>query len=187
MRVYVVRHGESETNKAHRWTGWLDVPLTEKGIEDAAKAGSLLAGVQFDKLYSSDLIRAKKTLETALPGQEYETSPLLREVNVGNISGKPILPFTEEEKALMAVKGYAAFDGETKEEFRGRVGGFMKRLEECGEQTVGIFCHGGWQRTFLDLVVGVNLPRPNVRCDNCTVSVFDYENGTWMLHSWINV
>ena len=31
MRVYVIRHGESETNKAKKWTGWLDVHLTDKG------------------------------------------------------------------------------------------------------------------------------------------------------------
>ena len=187
MRVYIVRHGESETNKAHRWTGWLDVPLTEKGIEDAAKAGSLLADVKFDKLYSSDLVRAKKTLETALPGREYETSHLLREVSVGNIAGKPIIAFTDEEKALMVVKGYAAFGGETKEEFRGRVEGFMKMLEGSGEETVGIFCHAGWQRTFLDLVIGMSLPRKNVQCNNCTVAIFEYENGTWSLHSWMNI
>ena len=187
MRVYVIRHGESETNKSHFWTGWLDVALTEKGIEDAKKAGKLLSGVQFDKLYSSDLVRAKRTLENALPGQKYETSTMLREVNVGNIAGKPIIPFTEEEKALMAIKGYAAFDGETKEEFRRRVEGFMKKLEESDDQTVGVFCHAGWQRTFLDLVVGITLPRDRIMCMNCTVSVFEYENGKWMLHSWINV
>jgi broad specificity phosphatase PhoE len=187
MRVYVVRHGESETNKAHCWTGWLDVPLTEKGIEDATKAGSLLVGVKFDKLYSSDLARATKTLETALPTQKYETSHLLREVNVGNIAGKPMIPFTEEEKALMAVTGYAAFGGETKEEFRGRVEAFMKKLEDSSDKTVGVFCHAGWQRTFLDLVIGVNLPRKSVQCNNCTVGIFEYENGQWSLHSWINV
>ena len=61
MRVYVVRHGESETNKIHYMTGWLDVSLTEKGREDALFARSVLEGVEFDKIYSSDLVRALQT------------------------------------------------------------------------------------------------------------------------------
>ena len=50
MKVWVVRHGESETNRDGLWTGWLDVELTEKGREDAAKAGKILAGTSFDKI-----------------------------------------------------------------------------------------------------------------------------------------
>ena len=37
MFVYVIRHGESETNLSKKWTGWLDVQLTKKGYEDAKK------------------------------------------------------------------------------------------------------------------------------------------------------
>lgn len=187
MKVYIVRHGQSVNNRDKLWSGWMDIPLTEKGVTDAKKARKVLAGVEFDKVYSSDLIRARKTLETALPGCEYETSPMLREVDAGNIAGKPIIPFTEEEKRLMNEKGYAAFGGETNEEFTDRVRGFMKKLEECDFENVAIFSHAGWLRRFLDLVIGVSLPRESVRCKNCTVGVFEYENGIWRLHSWINV
>ena len=187
MRVYIIRHGESETNKESRWTGWLDVTLTEKGIDDARRAGRLLSDVEFDKLYSSDLVRAKMTLETALPSQDYEISTALREVNVGSIAGKPIVPFTDEEKKSMSVMGYATFDGETREEFRGRVESFMKMLEKSGYRTVGIFCHAGWQKEFLRLVLGVGLQTNKVRCKNCTVAIFDFNESNWMLHSWINL
>ena len=37
MKVYVIRHGESENNRAKKWTGWADVHITEKGVEDAKK------------------------------------------------------------------------------------------------------------------------------------------------------
>lgn len=63
----------------------------------------------------------------------------------------------------------------------------MKMLETSDFKTVALFSHAGWQRTFLNLVVGVNLPRENVQCKNCTVAIFEYENDTWSLHSWINV
>lgn len=187
MKVYIVRHGQSVNNRDGLWTGWMDIPLTEKGVTDAQKAGKLLSGVELDKVYSSDLIRARQTLEAALPGCEYETSPMLREVDAGDIAGKPIIPFTAEETRLMNEKGYAAFGGETNEEFTDRVRGFMKKLEECDFENVAIFSHAGWLRSFLDLVIGVSLPRESVRCKNCTVGVFEYENGIWRLHSWINV
>jgi hypothetical protein len=111
MKVYIVRHGQSINNRDKLWSGWMDIPLTEKGVTDAQKAGKVLSGVEFDKIYSSDLIRARQTLETAIPDCDYETSPMLREVATGDITGKPIVPFTDEERLMMSEKGYAAFGG----------------------------------------------------------------------------
>ncbi|MBQ3015525.1 MAG: histidine phosphatase family protein [Clostridia bacterium] len=60
MKLYITRHGESETNKKGCWTGWLDAQLTDKGLADAELARETLRGIKFDKVYSSDLIRAKR-------------------------------------------------------------------------------------------------------------------------------
>ena len=67
-RLILVRHGESLWNKENRFTGWTDVDLTEKGIEEAYKAGELLRkeGYVFDKAYTSYLKRAVKTLNCVL-------------------------------------------------------------------------------------------------------------------------
>lgn len=61
--LILIRHGQSEWNLQNRFTGWVDVPLTEKGIEEAKKAGQLLKskGYEFDVAYSSYLQRAIKT------------------------------------------------------------------------------------------------------------------------------
>ena len=67
MKVFMVRHGESETNRNGLWTGWLDVSLTEKGREEALQVGKMLSKINFDKIYVSDLSRAKVTAEIALP------------------------------------------------------------------------------------------------------------------------
>ena len=88
MKVFVIRHGESETNRNGLWTGWLDVSLTEKGRAEAEQVGKLLSNINFDKIYASDLLRAKTTAEIALPACEYETLVELREVNVGSIAAK---------------------------------------------------------------------------------------------------
>lgn len=70
--LVLVRHGESEWNSLGKWTGWTDVDLTEKGIEDAKKAGEALKDIHFDKGYVATLKRAKKTLDEMLKvlGQE---------------------------------------------------------------------------------------------------------------------
>ena len=64
----LVRHGESEWNKLNLFTGWKDPGLTEKGIEEAHRAGRLLKaqGNAFDIAYTSDLTRAQRTLAIIL-------------------------------------------------------------------------------------------------------------------------
>lgn len=62
-KLVLVRHGESQWNQQNRFTGWADVPLSEKGEEEARKAGKLIkeAGIIFDIAFSSVLKRAIKT------------------------------------------------------------------------------------------------------------------------------
>ena len=54
-RLILVRHGQSEWNRANRFTGWVDVDLTEVGISDAREAGKLLAaeGLEVDEVHTS--------------------------------------------------------------------------------------------------------------------------------------
>src|SRR5512136_1485041 len=63
-KLVLVRHGESTWNKENRFTGWTDVDLSEKGIEEAKKAGQTLRekGFEFDVAYTSVLKRAVRTL-----------------------------------------------------------------------------------------------------------------------------
>ena len=138
MKIYVIRHGESENNLKEKWTGWYDTPLTEKGIEDAKAAGKILCGVSFDKIYASDLSRAVNTAKTALPNCEYETSALLREVNVGNLENQPSKVLNDEQLAHVFANGYEDFGGESNEHFFERVSSFAKSLESSGYENVAI-------------------------------------------------
>lgn len=64
--LVLVRHGESQWNLENRFTGWVDVPLTDTGRREAARAGALLQGTRFDIAYSSVLQRANETLDIIL-------------------------------------------------------------------------------------------------------------------------
>jgi 2,3-bisphosphoglycerate-dependent phosphoglycerate mutase len=81
-QLVIFRHGQSVWNLENKFTGWVDVELTEKGIQEAKSAGEKLKGYKFDEAYTSDLKRAQETLKLAL-----------------EISGQPDIPVTKD-KAL---------------------------------------------------------------------------------------
>ena len=186
MFVYVIRHGQSETNVSHVWTGWRDVMLTDKGVQDAHKAGEYLNNVSFDKVFSSDLTRAYRTAQIALPNYEIEQSKELREINVGTLSGQPHECLTKEERACASLVGYAQYEGESKEDMNERIRTFMKKMELLDYGKIAVFSHAGWLRGMLDIVTGIKQPRNIIHCDNCAISIYEYKNSKWRLWSWIN-
>ena len=67
-KLVLIRHGQSEWNLSNQFTGWVDVDLSEKGVEQAKNAGKLIKaqGIEFDYAFTSVLTRAIKTLHYAL-------------------------------------------------------------------------------------------------------------------------
>ena len=93
-KLVLLRHGESLWNRENRFTGWADVPLTEKGEMEAREAGRLLQaeGFVFDKAYTSLLKRAVKTLWLALESMDQMWLPIehswrLNERHYGALQG----------------------------------------------------------------------------------------------------
>ena len=80
MKLVLIRHGESEWNKANLFTGWTDVELSEKGQEEAKEAGRTLkaAGYDFDVCYTSYLKRAIHTLNFALDEMDRAWLPVYK-------------------------------------------------------------------------------------------------------------
>lgn len=78
-QVVLLRHGESVWNRENRFTGWTDVPLSEKGIEEAREAGRLLleGGFTFDIAFTSVLKRAIKTLWIVLEEMDLMWIPVV--------------------------------------------------------------------------------------------------------------
>mgnify|MGYP004504531117 CR=1 FL=1 len=68
IKLVLVRHGQSEWNLENKFTGWTDVNLSEKGIQEAKEAGEVLKkkGFKFDLAYTSVLKRAEDTLDYIL-------------------------------------------------------------------------------------------------------------------------
>lgn len=90
--LVLVRHGESQWNLENRFTGWVDVPLTDTGRAEAHRAGALLRGSRFDRAYTSVLQRAIETLDIILGeiGQTelpVERDAALNERHYGDLQG----------------------------------------------------------------------------------------------------
>jgi len=79
-KLVLLRHGESAWNLENRFTGWTDVDLSEKGVEEAKAAGKLLAaeGYDFDICFTSYLKRAIHTLNYCLESMDREWLPVYK-------------------------------------------------------------------------------------------------------------
>ena len=91
-KLVLVRHGQSQWNLENRFTGWVDVPITEKGAQEAVRAGRELKGVKFDVAFTSELLRAQQTLELILKESGQPLIPIykdkaLNERHYGDLQG----------------------------------------------------------------------------------------------------
>ncbi len=108
--LVIVRHGQSVFNKANRFTGWIDVDLSENGVKEAERAAELLKGYKFDEAFTSVLIRATRTLDIILEK-----------------SGQQNIPITRDER--LNERKYGDLEGKNKDEVR----------EEFGKEQVHIW------------------------------------------------
>ena len=93
-KLVLLRHGESQWNLENRFTGWTDVDLSEKGIQEATSSGEILkeSGFEFDLAYSSLLLRANRTMDICLEEMGINDIPLkynwrLNERHYGSLQG----------------------------------------------------------------------------------------------------
>lgn len=90
--LVLIRHGQSLWNAQNRFTGWIDVPLTEQGRAEARAAAAKIKATRFDVAYTSALRRAQETLEIILRENGWDALPVIRhqalnERDYGDLSG----------------------------------------------------------------------------------------------------
>jgi 2,3-bisphosphoglycerate-dependent phosphoglycerate mutase len=102
-KLVIVRHGQSEWNAQNRFTGWVDVELAPKGVEEARAAGEKLKGYRFEKGFTSALKRAQNTL-----------------TNILEVIGQSSLDVTKDE--ALNERMYGDIQGMDKDEARAQFG-----------------------------------------------------------------
>ena len=139
--LFLLRHGKSVWNKLNLFTGWVNIPLAEEGVEEALKAGEELKEYRFDALFTSELIRAQMTVLLALSKNTYGQIPVLyREGEAGPEEWQKV----HSEKAMdkmvpmfqsraLNERYYGELQGKNKEEI----------LQEVGEEQFKL-----WRRSY---------------------------------------
>lgn len=137
--LILLRHGESLWNKANLFTGWVDVPLSNKGIKEAFEAGQLLKKYSIDIVYTSSLIRGIMTAMIALCEQSKKTPVIIHEHGKMKDWGKIYSEKTEKE--VLPVYSSDALN----ERMYGELQGLNKKetAVKFGEEQVHI-----WRRSY---------------------------------------
>lgn len=184
MRMIIVRHGESEWNRIHRYQGQLDAPLSELGIEQARKVAERLRGEQVDCIYTSPLQRCSHTANIIAndhPNVPKHEDPALMEIHHGEWQGK----YADEVHATYAeglqewrihpmrsqMPGGESFSNVLKRtvEFKERV------LANHKDQTIIVCTHDVVIKVLVADVLDMNMDNINrIWLTNGSISAIDY-------------
>lgn len=98
MKLYLVRHGESEGNAQQLFYGWADYPLTDLGREQARTLCGRMKDVEIARCYASPLSRAFETAQLVVAGRDFEiqTDERLKEQHMGDLEGVPFMDMLEK-------------------------------------------------------------------------------------------
>lgn len=145
---YIVRHGETENNRAKRLSGWIDTALTQDGLKPTEKVISKLSKLRIDEIYSSDMGRAFITAYTLARGlnftKEIKRLPGLREVNYGDAANMPRARAYELYPKLDRDTYYTPPHGESLDHMQKRVFQTIDQLNKQHKNAVIVLvCHSG--------------------------------------------
>ena len=149
--LYFVRHGESEFNKAGKWAGSTDTPLTKKGKLQAKQAGQLSKEqiLKFDVIISSPLSRARHTAKHIADGVDYPVDkilidPKLVERNFGKLEGHRNLKASAAY--LVDESSIDKYGGESLVDMQKRADKFLEYLQSLPHNSILIVGHGSFGR-----------------------------------------
>ena len=187
--VYIVRHCESMANLSHSFAGNADVDISPKGAKQLECLKERFKNIKLDRVYSSHLIRARKTAEAINVGSgcEIEIDDSFIEMNLGIYDGKPVTCMTAEETYRWNnhPHDFEVPEGETMDEVCHRVFEGIKRVaKDNPDSAVAIASHGCAVRALIRQLR--KLPREELKnvdwCDNTGVNkVIFYDDGNFNL------
>jgi alpha-ribazole phosphatase len=194
-QLWLIRHGETQWNVDQRVQGHLDVPLSDRGIEQARRLAAWLAEDRLDAVYSSDLQRARVTADVLAEGRlPVWEDPRFREAHFGLFEG-----LTGPECHAAFPEAYQAWrsasiqfrppQGETVEVLRNRcMEALAEHLPKHPGQVVAVVCHGGPVRAMVCGLLDLPLEAyGRIRVENTSVARFNFTERGPMLTGFNDV
>lgn len=191
MRIYIVRHGETEANIKGVLQGWNDTKLSPLGIDLAEKTGEGLKDIKFDAVFSSPLDRAFNTAKIILNKNNNETPEIkiddrIKEVNMGTWEGQcfkgPESTIPSDQMELFFSNPFKLGNfphGENTEEVCKRTQDFLFDIaKNHNYKNVLITTHGFATRAILNFLYDNKEDFWQGRVPyNCAVNILDYKDG----------
>lgn len=172
MKLYLIRHGETDYNRQKKNQGQIDIPLNAFGRELAVRTRDGLAEVPFDLCLCSPLGRARETAELILEGRNVPiiTDERIIEVSFGRYEGRCWNPDTWDEDMPREFQCFfdrpgeyqAPPDGESLEALKERTGEFLRDIcsrEEYRDSTILVSTHGAALAAILANIKGLPISR----------------------------
>jgi len=163
-RIFLLRHGRALLpDEKRRFIGRTDLPLSPEGVEEALAAGRTMEETPFDRLYSSDLGRARQTAEAVarFVGVPVRLEPCLREIDLGSWEGMEMASVKREQPEAYEARGrdFEGFrppGGESFGDLANRTLPFLGDLASF-PGSVLVVGHSGVFRVFLASVLGISV------------------------------
>jgi broad specificity phosphatase PhoE len=182
MRITFVRHGETPDNASKIWQGHDGGGLSEKGQAQAAALGGRLAGRNFTRILSSDVLRVVET--SSFLEKQVELDSRFREIHVGSWAGRSIPEtYKESPEVFSGMQDGSDVrlggDGESVFEFRERVAESVTQLvsELDHNDDVLVLSHGGFIGNVIAGLFGYAWPStPTTLAQNTSMSVLEFES-----------
>ena len=189
-KLYLIRHGETDYNNALRFQGQTDIPLNEKGIEQAKKAADFFRDIPLQAIFTSTLIRAKTTAEiiAGVKGMDVQETDALREMSFGiweNMNSKDIQKkYAKEWKDFFASPARTTIpQGESMSDVQKRAYPTVQEiLDRYPEGDVAFVAHGGIIRVLMCTMLGLDLNRAwHLHVGNASITCFYYWGRSYTL------
>ena len=177
-QIYLVRHCESLSNRYHSFAGRADMDICAKGKLQLECLSEYFKDKRIDKIYTSSLIRARKTAEAINKYHdcEIEIEDAFIEINLGKLDGRPVSDMTDEQIFLWNMQPHNLYveGGERMEQVADRAyEGILKIVRENPNKTVAIASHGCVIRNLMRIFKGFAFTGLNEVdwCDNTGVNI----------------
>ncbi len=195
MKLYLLRHGESEGNKAGKFRGRMDYPLTENGKIQAEAAGQYLKDIDFEAVYSSPMKRAMQTAEAvcSAAGIDYSISEYFNNIELGEWEGKEkaLIRKTyplEWQKWINDPESLSVNGMESIEDIKNRVREGIELIRESHSGNVLIVSHRAVIKPLIAELLGIERPSFwRVHVFAAAVSVMEWREPTGWIMRHLNI
>jgi probable phosphoglycerate mutase len=175
LRLYFIRHGETEWSLSGQYTGRTDIPLTAHGEEAARALGQYLRSIPFARVLTSPLLRARQTCELAGLGAAAEIEPDLAEWDNGDDEGRTTADILKSRPNWNLFRDGSPH-GETPAQMSARADRFIARLRAL-DGNVALFSHSHFGRVLAARWIGLSVEQAqHFLLSTASVSILGYEH-----------